>query len=282
MKIYDASGVAAPATRGRGLALFQSGNAILFVALLAAFLQGLAQLVTHSASWPTLSSLLLTTVASYAAIAVVPAGSWRRLYWTTSFSMTGLSLLTIHVLSLLTGWQKFEIFCVIIGIVLIVAGYINRFREQPGEYGDSLTLGLWIGSGLVTLPLLIALCYWRFNVGNVHWPEELAIVAFSILMLVTGFSWQVKVDDRRRRRNTLPVSRRDDRRTGPSTADRHRNLSRRRGQPSSFWRDSCSASTATSCCSFRIRSPSARGFFRSSAGGRVSPTSPGSEENRRV
>jgi len=192
VKMYDAGGEAGPATRGRGLALFQSGNAILFVALLAAFLQGLAQLVTHRASWPALWSLIFTTVASYAAIAVVPSGTWRRLYWTTSFSMTGLSFLTIHVLSLLTGWQKFEIFCVIIGLVLIVAGNINRFRETPGEYGDSLTLGLWIGSGLVTMPLLIAFCYWRFYVGDVHWPEELAIVTFSILMLVTGFSWQVK------------------------------------------------------------------------------------------
>ena len=81
----------------------------------------------------TLSSLLFTTVASYAAIIVVSAGSWRRLYWTTSFSMTGLSFLTIHVLSLLSGWQKFEIFCVIIGAVLIVAGYINRFREEPAS-----------------------------------------------------------------------------------------------------------------------------------------------------
>jgi hypothetical protein len=192
VKMYGADGGDAPAMRGRGLALFQSGNAILFVALLAAFLQGLAQLVTHNASWLTLSSLLLTTAASFAAIPVVPAGNWRRLYWTTSLSMTGLSLLTIHVLSLLSGWQKFEIFCVIAGIVLIVAGYINRFREQPDEYSDSLTLGLWVGSALVTLPLIVALCYWRFYVGDIHWPEELGIVVFSILMLVTGFSWQVK------------------------------------------------------------------------------------------
>ena len=40
--------------------------------------------------------------------------------------------------------------------------------------------------------MIVALCYWRFNVVYVHWPEELAIVTFSILMLVTGFAWQVK------------------------------------------------------------------------------------------
>ena len=40
--------------------------------------------------------------------------------------------------------------------------------------------------------LVAGICYWRFDRGIVHWPEELAIVAFTILMLVTGFSWQVK------------------------------------------------------------------------------------------
>jgi hypothetical protein len=191
--MYDSRGENAPATRGPGLALFQSGNAILAVALLAASLQSLAQLATHQASWLTLSALMLTTLASYVAIAVVPAGSWRRLYWTSSFGLTGLCFLTIHVLSLLSGWQKLEIFCVAIGTVLIVAGYISRFREIGMKLADSdVSLGLWIGSLLVTLPLVVGICYWRFDRGIVHWPEELAIVAFTILMLVTGFSWQVK------------------------------------------------------------------------------------------
>jgi hypothetical protein len=93
----------------------------------------------------------------------------------------------------LSGWQKLEIFCVVIGTVLVVAGYISRFRDMGAKGADGeLSLGLWIGSVLVTLPLAIALCYWRFDRGQVHWPEELAIVAFTILMLVTGFSWQVK------------------------------------------------------------------------------------------
>ena len=43
VKIYAANGADAQATRGRGLALFQSGNAILFVALLAAILQGIGR-----------------------------------------------------------------------------------------------------------------------------------------------------------------------------------------------------------------------------------------------
>ncbi len=192
VKVYETGGTKDFATRGRGLALFQSGNAILFVALLAALLQGLSQLATQRADLLTLGALVLTTAASYVAIAVVPAGSWRRLYWTSSLGLTGLCFLTIHVLSHLNGWQKLEIFCVVIGTVLIIAGYISRFRESASEYSESLTLGLAIGSLLVTVPLMIALLYWRFSRGIIHWPEELAIVVLTILMLVTGFSWRVK------------------------------------------------------------------------------------------
>ena len=198
---YDSNGTKGESLRGRGLALFQSGNSIVFVALLAAFWQGLAYLARNDVDWGTLSALMLTTVASYTAIALVPVGNWRRLYWTSSFALTGLCFLTLQILSTLTGWQKLEIFGVIIGTVMVVAGYIGRFREAPagttrgssgGDSGDSVSLGLWIGSLLVTAPLTIAMCVWRFHVGEPHWPEELAIVTFTILMLVTGFSWQIK------------------------------------------------------------------------------------------
>ena len=127
---YDADGTKGGSLRGRGLALFQSGNSILLVALLAALWQGLAYLARESADWRTLSALMLTTAASYAAIAVVPSGNWRRLYWTSSFALTGLCFLTLHVLSVLSGWQKLEIFCVIIGTVLIIAGL---HRPVPGD-----------------------------------------------------------------------------------------------------------------------------------------------------
>lgn len=192
VKTFNSTGEPRISLRGRGLALFQSGNAILAVALLAALFQGLSNLAGQHASWLTLSALMFTTVASYLAIAIVPPGGWRRLYWTSSFTLTGLCFLTIHVLIDLSGWQKLEIFCVVIGLVLIVSGYIGRFRETAADSADTLTLGLWTGSLLVTVPVAIAVCYWRFGQGIIHWQDELALVAFTILMLVTGFSWRVQ------------------------------------------------------------------------------------------
>lgn len=192
VEIYSRDGQQNFRSRGRGLALLQSGNAILILALLAALLQGLAQLLTQQATTLTLSALLLTTTASCVAIAVAPAGNWRRLYWSSSIILSALCFLTFNVLINLTVWQKLEIFCVAVGSVLIVASYIGRFLEIQSVSDDSVTLGLSLGSLLVTVPLIAALVYYRFYVGEIHWPEELAIVVLTILMLVTGFSWKVK------------------------------------------------------------------------------------------
>jgi len=192
VETYAANGAKSLRPRGRGLALLQSGNAILIVALLAASLQGLAQLATHQASRLTLTALLLTTLVSYVAIAVSPAGNWRRFYWTPSLILSAICFLTFNVLINLSMWQKLEIFCVVLGIVLISASYIGRFLEIQKVSDDSVTLGLWFGSLLITVPLAAALGYYRFHLGIVNWPEEVAIVVLTILMLVTGYSWKVK------------------------------------------------------------------------------------------
>jgi hypothetical protein len=92
----------------------------------------------------------------------------------------------------LSGWQKLEIFCIVFGLALIISGYIGRFRESSTDDSESMVASLWTGSLLVSLSLIVAVFYWRFGVGRVHWHDELALVTFSILMLVTGFSWRVQ------------------------------------------------------------------------------------------
>jgi hypothetical protein len=178
--------------RGRGLALFQSGSAILCVALLGAFFQGLANLTGQQVDWPRFYAMSLATIVSYVAITIVPTRDWRRLYWTTSLALTGLCCLTLLVKLGLTLPQKIEIFCVVIGIALIIGGYIGRFRETDADASDGLVMGLWTGSLLVAFPLAIAVCFWRFYQGDPSWQDELAIVVLTILMLVTGFSWRVQ------------------------------------------------------------------------------------------
>jgi hypothetical protein len=190
--VYRPDGGKALATRGRGLAAFQSGNAILSIALLAAFLQGFMRLAAQATDWRSFWALAWTVTASAIAVALAPAGSWRRLYTTASIGLAGVAFLTLNVLIDLTLWQKLEIFCVVVGVFMIAISYVGRFREVSEEPNEMVTGGLWLGSLLATLPLLVAVIYHRFPGGDISLLDELALLAVTLPMLVTGYSWHIK------------------------------------------------------------------------------------------
>ncbi|WP_145084684.1 hypothetical protein [Anatilimnocola aggregata] len=173
-------------------AMFHSANALLSLALLSASLQALARLVTHQADWRLLSVLALATVAGLVAIVLSPTTTWRRIYATCTIALAGLAFVMLNVLMTLTLWQKAELFAVVVGLVLLVASYIGRFTERNRSDADHVTLGLWFGSMLPTAALFIGAMHYRFAVGQVSLPDELGLLALSILMLVTGYAWQLK------------------------------------------------------------------------------------------
>ena len=122
----------------------------------------------------------------------MPAGAWRRWYATAAIGMAGVTFLTLDVLIDLSLWQKVEIFCVSVGILLVVASYIGRFRETTDSENDIVTVGLWLGSMMVTLPLLAATIYGRLPGHEISGIEELVLIAATLFMLVTGYSWHIK------------------------------------------------------------------------------------------
>ena len=192
---HGPSGVKGLATRGRGLAPFQMGNAILLIASLAAVLQGLNHIAAGSYQWRDLWALTITTLAAFGAVTLSPDGLWRRLYVTATVALAGITFLTLNVLIDLTMWQKLEIFCVAVGLLLMLAGYVGRFREASGTTSDLVSVGLWLGSLLATVPLVTAVIYYRFVAAPaVHFSpvDEFALFTVTVLMLVTGYSWQIK------------------------------------------------------------------------------------------
>ena len=194
--VYQAvSGSKGLATRGRGLAAFQMGNAILLIASLAAVLQGLNRIAAGSYQWPDLWALVTTTVASLAAVSLSPGGLWRRLYVTSTVLLAGVTFLTLNLLIHLSVWEKLEIFCISAGVLLVGAGYVGRFREVTGKASDLVTAGLWLGGLLATLPLVIAVVYHRFFGPVDLWfspLDELGLFLLTVALLVTGYSWQIK------------------------------------------------------------------------------------------
>jgi len=180
------------AIRGKGLTAFQVGNAIVSVALLAAFLQGLSEWASHKPERSLVVALAMAIFAAIMAAGLVPAGSWRRWYATAAIGMTGVTFLTFNVYIDMSLWQKAEIFCVGVGILLVAASYVGRFRETTESENDLVTLGLWLGSMMVTLPLLASTIYHRAPSHQISGFEELVLIAVTLFMLVTGYSWHIK------------------------------------------------------------------------------------------
>jgi hypothetical protein len=147
---------------------------------------------SHNAEFSLVVALAIAILAAVMAARLVPAGAWRRWYTTAAIGMGGVTFLTLNVLIQLSLWQKAEIFCVSVGILLVLVSYIGRFRETTESENDVVTVGLWLGAAMVTLPLLATTIYGRTSNHEIAGIEELALVATTLVMLVTGTSWHIK------------------------------------------------------------------------------------------
>lgn len=190
--VYRPTGWKTTVLQGRGLSAFQVGNMVAAVASLAALLFGLSRLALAQTDWPLVGALLLTMLADLAAAPLVPKGPWRRIHLTAAVAVAAMTFLAMNVLIHLTRWQKLEIFSTALGLVLMLVGYVRRFREEEDSRDDAVTLGLWLGSVLGTLPLLVTILYSRMPGHAIAMPEELSLLAVTVLMVVTGYGWQVK------------------------------------------------------------------------------------------
>ena len=191
--VYLSTGGEGLAVRGKGLAPFQTGNAIVLIALLAGFLQGLMLLLAtpDTIDWGSIVALTLTIVAAVAAAVMVPRGAWRRLYVTATVALGGLLCLSLYRHIDISPWQKLEIFSVVVGVLLISISYVGRFRETDGEENEMVSMGLWLGSLMAAIPLVVAvICHW--DGGDWFLIDQIALLTVTVLMVLTGYSWQVK------------------------------------------------------------------------------------------
>ena len=190
--LYRANNEQTMVIRGRGLSAFQSGNGILCVACLAAFMQGLAGVASMTGGWLDVGSLGITTATAALATVIVPASRWRRVYTTAAVALGAVAFLRLNLLIELDSWQKLEIFCVAVGLGMLVASHLGMFREGDGKRSEEVGFGLALGSILATLPLVIGFLYHRSTGGEPSLYDEMALITVTILMLVTGLSWQIK------------------------------------------------------------------------------------------
>jgi hypothetical protein len=190
--VYRHHGQPTTVLRGRGLAALQCGHGILTVAALAALMQGLAGLAARDAQWLDIISIFVTALAAGAASFVSPPSPWRRVYATAAVALAAVGFLRLNILIDLNGWQKFEIFAVVAGAIILAASHWALFRETDRSQDDAVSLGLSLGSILVAGTLLTAVLYHRWWDAGPSLYNELALLTFTIVMAVTGVAWQIR------------------------------------------------------------------------------------------
>lgn len=195
--VFERDGDRQTVTRGRGVAVLRAGQGVLTVAILVALVKGVFQLgavgldhieLTHI-DWIALSLMIVASLAA----ALLSRGHARRGYLTAAVALAGLAFITLNVAIDISPWRKLQIFLVAVGLVLLAAGYIGRFRQQPEhDTPELVSWALWLGSLLATLPLIVAVFHhWR-TAWTFSFYDEAALLTVTMLMLASGVVWRVK------------------------------------------------------------------------------------------
>lgn len=180
---------------GMARAAFQSGNALLSLAFVGGALMVLSRLIEQHAEKTVLVSLLFALIVmGLLAVALVRQPAWRRWYVATAIANAALVVLVLAILGTLTPAQKLEIVCLVIGLALLVLGHLGWYREQE-SHNDLVTMSLFFGSVLLAVPLTVAVIYCRYtrpDFGTFHTLNELGMLAAGLLLLATGYMFQIK------------------------------------------------------------------------------------------
>ncbi|MHB8969347.1 MAG: hypothetical protein ACYC3X_16520 [Pirellulaceae bacterium] len=184
--MYQAiAGTKGLATRGRGLAAFQMGNAILLIASLAAALQGLNRIAAGRYEWRDLWALVTTTLATLVAVSLSPGGLlatlplviavvYHRFLGPTEAHFSaldemGLFLVTVALLVTGYSWQiKSTTFFGGVSLLLyLIIIVVSLGWQQQLAAGVYLTIG-----GAVLFGLAIALSMYREKLLQL--PDQIA------------------------------------------------------------------------------------------------------------
>ncbi len=183
-------------TAGLGRAAFQAGNALLTLAAVAGALLAVSDLAGREQfSFGLLVALQAVLAgACLAALLLVRQPGWRRWYLLAALAEGGLAALVTFQRMQLSGWQKLELVCLVIGLGLLVAGHVGWRREHEHE-NDLVSFGLFLGSLFVAVPLSYAVVYYRFTsdaFDAFRTFNEVGMLVAGLLLLGGGIVLHIK------------------------------------------------------------------------------------------
>lgn len=179
--------------RRLGMCASLAGGMLASLALMAGSLQVLAQMASGQVAWNLFAPLAGLFVIAGLLAAVSRSADARRwfVFWTIAYGV--LMVVTVQLLSTLGFWQKVEVFSMLTGAALLVAGHLGWMREQDDESGQ-VSLALGLGSLLIGIPPLLWTIAHRFGGGFAPWDiaNEIALVIVGLGLLLSGVFLRVR------------------------------------------------------------------------------------------
>jgi hypothetical protein len=114
----------------------------------------------------------------------------RRFYTVLAVTETMLGFFVFERRINLSLWRHAEMFCVTLGLVLLVLGYVGWYREQDRQSG-SASFCLFFGALFAGLPLAIAVLINRFWY-DVSVKDEVGLATIATLMFITGLMCRLR------------------------------------------------------------------------------------------
>ncbi len=181
-------------------ALFQSANALTTLGFIAGALLALSRFVMEEDAagnwrmrvWIMLGILVFLTFIGILSAVIVQHPTWRRVYLVFSIINAVLIAMMFHKLSFLSPWQKLEIFSIVVGVVLLTAGYIGWWRESD-RASDPVSLAFLFGSIALVMPLLLAVAIWRFaHHDHDAGLDDIGLIIACVVLFGSGVLCRIK------------------------------------------------------------------------------------------
>ena len=143
---------------------------------------------------------LLGLIASQLVFVAIAGLLTQQRAWRVSFRAIAIAnvLVSLAVFNdfMDTHWlHRIELGAVMFGVALLVMGHIGWYREGDTK-DEAATVGLWLGSLLVALPLSAGLFFYRSYQVQSDWNwmlfHEVATIVFALGMLGAGMACRIR------------------------------------------------------------------------------------------
>ncbi len=170
------------------------GDFSLILGEMIAFLQTLPWLFSPLTSISMESRLAVVVTAGLSAVGSViaatrPMRGWHR--FAASMVVGVWSLAWVRSLNL-QDYQKIELLLELAGVATLIAGFAGRLKESERQKNSAVSLALWVGSALATLPVLCCMLMHRWSTPGPSLGDELGLITVTVLMVAIGCVLQVR------------------------------------------------------------------------------------------